>query len=145
MGGLQLLYKPSTILLEGKTKDVVCESGFDREEKTGKCRGTITEQPFCNSTQLHFSCPFLMFSSLRNYRDLGEMTLILCLHFCLKTFCPLIIVVGCRRFWTHLFAICQTAIFEVRSHFPQETCHASLGPTVMRPKQVVFCGWRLKF
>jgi len=42
---------------------------------------TITEQPFCNWTLLYFSCPSLILSSLRNYRDLGEMTLILCVHF----------------------------------------------------------------
>jgi hypothetical protein len=66
---------------------------------------TITEPPFCNWTLLDFSCPFLILPSLRNYRDMGEMSLCLCLKFYLKTFCPLFVVIACRRFWTDLFAI----------------------------------------
>jgi hypothetical protein len=66
---------------------------------------TITEPPFCNWTLLDFSCPFLILPSLRNYRDMGEMSLCLCMKFYLKTFCPLFVVIACRRFWTDLFAI----------------------------------------
>jgi len=71
-----------------------------------RCRRvTITKPPFCNWTLLDFSCPFLILPSLRNYRDMGEMSLWLCLKFYLKTFCPLFVVIACRRFWTDLFAI----------------------------------------
>ena len=34
------------------------------------------------------------------------MTTSSCLNFYLKTFCPLFVVIACRRFWTDLFAIC---------------------------------------
>ena len=62
-----------------------------------------------NGRVLDFSCPFLILSSLRNYRDLGEMSLCICLHFYLKIFCSLFIVIACRKFWTDLFAICGNA------------------------------------
>ena len=62
------------------------------------------------------------------------MTLIVCVHFYLKTFCLLFIVIGCRRFWTYLFAICRTAVFEVRSCIPKRRATQVRGPTVMRLK-----------
>ena len=43
-------------------------------------------------------------SLLRSYRNLREMTPILCLNFYLKVFFPLFIVMACRMFWTDLFA-----------------------------------------
>jgi hypothetical protein len=70
---------------------------------------TITEPPFCNWPPFDFSCTFLILLSLRNYRDLGEMIMIPCLHFFRKTFCPLFIVITRTKFWTHLFAICGNA------------------------------------
>ena len=65
---------------------------------------------FLQLNTITFLLPFLILSSLWNHRDLGEMTLILCLHFYLKTFCPLFIVIPCRKFWTDLFAICGNAL-----------------------------------
>ena len=61
---------------------------------------------FWNWALFDFSCTgtFPVLSSLRNYQDLGEMTLILCFNFYLKIFCPLLIVMACRMFWTDLFA-----------------------------------------
>ena len=61
---------------------------------------TITEPPFCNWTLLDFSCPFLILPSLCNYRDIGEMSLCMCLKFYLRTF---FIVIACRRFWSDFF------------------------------------------
>jgi len=51
----------------------------------------------------------------------------LCLHFYLETFCPLFVVIGCRRFWTYLFAIAE---FEVRPCIPQRHAMQGSGPTV---------------
>jgi hypothetical protein len=66
---------------------------------------TITKPPFCDLSLLIFPCSFLILISLQNCWDLREMTLSLCLDFCLETFCPLFIVIAHKRFWTDLFAI----------------------------------------
>ena len=42
------------------------------------------------------------------------MTLILCFNFYLKIFCPLLIVMACRMFWTDLFATCRAADSEFK-------------------------------
>ena len=60
---------------------------------------TITKPPFWNWALFNFSCTFPNLSFLQKYWDLGEMTLILCLNFYLKVFCPLFIVMACRVFW----------------------------------------------
>ena len=60
---------------------------------------TITKPPFWNWALFNFSCTFSILSFLQKYWDLGEMTLILCLNFYLKVFCPLFIVMACRMFW----------------------------------------------
>ena len=44
-----------------------------------------------------FSCTFPVPLSLRDYRDLGETTLILCLYF-------ILFIIYCRMFWTDPFA-----------------------------------------
>jgi hypothetical protein len=88
---------------------------------------TITKPPFCNWTLLIFFCSFLIPLSLQKYRDLGETSLSLCLHFHLETLCPLFIVIGCRGFWTYLFAICWTAEFKVRPDIPKRHATQGLG------------------
>jgi hypothetical protein len=64
--------------------------------------------------------------------------------FYLKTFCPLFIVIGRRRFWTYLFAICRTAGFKVRPCIPKRHATEGSGPTVTRLKQDAFRERRLK-
>jgi len=69
---------------------------------------TITEPPFCNLSLSVFFYFFFILISLWNYRDLGEMTVNVCLFY-LEIFYPLFIVIACRWFWTHLFVICGNA------------------------------------
>ena len=84
---------------------------------------------FWNWALFNFSCTFLVLSSLRNYQDLGEMTLILCFNFYLKVFCPLLIVMACRMFWTDLFAnLWQHAELPTRNSKSDALKHSYLGP-----------------
>ena len=97
-----------------KTVSDRTKTGPDRTVETL----TITEPPFCNWTLFDFSCTFPVLSPLQSYRDLREMTLILCLDFYLKVFFPLFIIMAFRMFWTDLFckfvATRRAAEFKVR-------------------------------
>ncbi|KAI9512692.1 hypothetical protein F5148DRAFT_728986 [Russula earlei] len=56
---------------------------------------------FLQSLTIGFCYSFLNLLSLQNHRrDLGEMTISVCLYFWLETFCLLYVVIACQRFWT---------------------------------------------
>ena len=78
---------------------------------------TITEPPFCNWALFDFSCTFPVLSSLWNYWDMGEMTLILCINFYLKVFSPLFIVILQNVLdwpFCKFVVTCRAAEFKVR-------------------------------
>ena len=61
------------------------------------------------------------------------MTIILCLHFYLKIFCPLFVVIACTKFWTDLLAICGNApSCQIQSPTVHKSCHVQVKPKQRR-------------
>src|ERR1700691_560711 len=75
------------------------------------------------------------------------MTLSSCLNFYLKTFCPLFVVIACRRFWTTIFAICgNTSSRRIQSpttHY-QKNIMSHSGETETKTRFATFMEWRMK-